>query len=57
MDEDEMIPIMTEVEIVEAIAILARSYTILRSADQDSRYDYSDVSNAIKRMAKRLCKE
>lgn len=56
-DEIPQPPPMMEVELVEAIGNLARSYAILRRTDQDSKYEFNDIVEAIKRMAKRICKE
>jgi len=44
----------TEQEVVEAIASLARSYSLLRRTDQDSKYEFNEVASAIKRLAKRI---
>jgi hypothetical protein len=53
-DDTNPVESMSQTDLIEGIATLARSYASLRQTDQDSKYDYSSVAEAIKRMAARV---
>lgn len=53
-DETKILPCQTEQDLVEAIGALARSYSLLRRTDQESKYEFSDIAEAIKRLAKQI---